>query len=254
MSAWGARRQLTFFFFILFTLAVEAGAALWWFWPRPSCHDGRVNQDERGVDCGGVCPSVCPFEVKPVKVFWSRVLPLGVGAYDLAALGENPNSDFALVDVSYSLRYVDQNNLFINRVKGVLSLAPRERRALFVSNIDVGRRVPARAFLDFTTTPVWQRLTDKPELATSGPNFVNAPTPLLRANLKNSSLTDYRNLEVTTVLSDERRNAFAASATIVESLPVGETREISFSWPRPFPVEPTFIDLYPHAAFRRDVN
>lgn len=253
MSVWGARRQLFFFFLFLFILAAAAGGALWRFWPRPSCQDGRENQDESGVDCGGVCAAVCPNEALAVKVMWARVMPLGAGVYDVAVLVENQNPDLILVNLPYNLRLVDEDNLFITRVTGVLALAPREQFVIFKTNVDVGRRQPARALFDFTGPPIWQRGRDNPELTVSDQRFTANP-PLLQARLVNNSLKPYRGIEIAAVLSDNLRNAFAASLTLVEELAPGETREISFSWPRPFASEPVFFDFYPHAVVRSGDN
>jgi len=247
MSNWGARRQLTFFFFLLLILASVVGVGVWRFWPRPSCTDGRANQDERGVDCGGVCAAVCPDEAVAVRVKWARVLPLGAGIYDVAALVENPNPNFVLANLPFNLRIVDQDNLFITRVAGNLTLAPRESFLIFQTNIDVGRRAPSRALLDFSGPPKWYRGTVKPELTFVDKNFTPDP-PLLRAKLVNDSLVAYRGIDVATTVSDGERNTFAASRTTVSEIAPGETREISFSWPRAFTDEAVFIDLYPHVA------
>lgn len=260
MSAWSAKRQFTFFFVLILVFMTAAAGVIFWYWPRPSCQDGRQNQDESGVDCGGPpvggCAAVCPFEARPVRVIWSRILSLvppaaglDAGVYDAAVLVENPNSNLALADLAYSLRVVDDDNLFITRLSGSLSLAPREQFLIFKTDIDVGRRRPARILADFNSPPRWRRSVDKPDLAVSDRRFVSSPVPLLQAKLTNQSLAAYGGIEVAAVLSDDQRNVFAASLTAMDELAPGETREISFSWPRPFPtVEPAFIDFYPHVA------
>ncbi len=259
MSAWSARRQFTFFFILILLFLVAAAGVFFWSWPRPSCQDGRQNQDEAGVDCGGPpvggCAAVCPFEARPVRVIWSRILPLGAGIYDAAVLVENPNANLMLADLAYSLRVVDDNNLFITRINDSLSLTPGEQRLIFKTNINVGRRRPARALVDFSQPPRWQRSAAKPDLAVSDRQFTPSPVPLLKAKLTNQSLAPYRGIEVAVVLSDDQHNAFAASLTTVAELAPGETREISFSWPRPFSIiEPAFIDFYPHVATGSVIN
>ncbi len=256
MSNWGVGRQLTFFLVFLFILIAASAAAGWYFWPRPSCEDGRQNQDERGPDCGGSCVTVCSDETQPVRVKWARVLTLvqppaaqSAGVYDVAALVENPNPNLTLLNWSYNLRIVDENNLFITRLTGTLNLAPRESFLIFETNINVGRRVPDRAFLDLIDTPIWRRsiTEDKLDLSITDRQFTPTP-PLLKARLANNSLVPYRDLKITAVLSDSEQNAFAASATAVAELAPGEIKEISFSWPRSFVNEPIVIDFYPHVA------
>ncbi|HEY4524491.1 MAG TPA: hypothetical protein VJL36_01925 [Candidatus Paceibacterota bacterium] len=256
MSNWGASRQLIFFLVILLIILAAAGAAGWYFWPRPSCADGRQNQNERGPDCGGVCAAVCADEVQAVQVKWARVLTLvpppasqSPGVYDVAALVENPNPNLTLLNWPYNLRIVDAANLFITRLTGTLTLSPNEKFLIFETNINVGRRIPARAFLDSAGPPRWRRSLDQDKLAVAitDRQFTPAP-PLLKAQLTNSSLVSYRDLKIAAVLSDGEQNAIAASVTAVGELAAGETKEISFSWPRPLTSEPVLIDFYPHVA------
>ena len=56
--SWAAKKQLTY---LLFALVAVAGliAAIWLNITAPSCTDGKQNQDEQGIDCGGVCAKEC---------------------------------------------------------------------------------------------------------------------------------------------------------------------------------------------------
>lgn len=59
---------LTVFFFVIFIIY------LLWFKPAPTCFDGRRNQGELGIDCGGPCPAceiktLIPPESSQVKYF-----------------------------------------------------------------------------------------------------------------------------------------------------------------------------------------
>lgn len=253
MSVWSVRRQLIFFFLAVLFVAVLVAILLWRFWPESSCTDGRQNQNETGVDCGGVCSAVCLNEVQPARVLWARILPLPGGAYDVAALVENPNPDLVLVSLPYNLRLFDDDNLFITRLAGRVALGPREQFIVFETNVNVGRRRPARARLDFSGQAIWQRGEDRLALVVTDRRFTASP-PLLEARLTNNSRRSYRGIRVAAVLSDDRRNAIAASLTAVEELAPGAAKEISFSWPGPLAAEPAFIDFYPHVAIGNKDN
>ena len=225
-------------------------------WPRASCQDGRRNQGEFGIDCGGACLTVCASEALPPRALWARVLPIGAGAYDLAALAANPNSDLRATRLPYEIKFVDQSNSLINSVRGELSLWPEENFPIFVSDIRVGKRVPARAYLGFTGAPRWERSSSSsPVLASpatgfviTDDNFTGAPAPILTARLTNNFLNPVSKIDVVVLLSDSEHNVFAASTTFIERLAPGETADISFTWPRPFLSPPSFTDFYPHVA------
>lgn len=250
MASWSTRRQLTYFFGFFAVLIAAAALAAAFLWPRPSCQDGRRNQGELGVDCGGGCSAVCPSEALPARALWARVLPLGApGAYDLAALVANPNDDLRATRLPYEIKFMDEENALVNSVRGELSLWPGEIFPIFVPNIRVGKRIPARAYLEFLDAPRWERSSSTAAvLAVTDSDFANSPTPVLRARLTNDSLDPVSKIDIVVFLSDIDHNVFAASGTFIERLEPGEVVDISFTWPHPFPASPSFTDFYPHVA------
>ncbi|MEK7621717.1 MAG: hypothetical protein AAB415_00910 [Patescibacteria group bacterium] len=249
MASWSTRRQLTYFFGFFVVLILMASLAAFYFWPRATCDDGRRNQDELGTDCGGGCLAVCPNEAIPIRAAWARVLPLGAEAYDLAAFVSNPNVDLRAVRLPYEIKFVDDKNVLINGVRGEVSLWPGEALPIFAPDINVGRRVPARAYLELTGSARFERSTStSPAITVTEDNFTATPAPLLNARLTNNSLKPVAQIEVAVLLSDAEHNAFAVNSTFVEQLGPNETKEISFNWPRPFALTPTFTEFYPHVA------
>jgi len=253
MASWSTRRQLTYFFGFFAVLIAGAAFAAALLWPRASCQDGRRNQNELGIDCGGPpvggCPAVCANEALPMRALWARVLTLGVGSYDLVGFVNNPNPDLRATRLPYEIKFFDQANSLINSVHGNFSLWPQESLPIFVPNINVGRRIPARAYLGFTGAPRWERSSSSLSVLTiTDDNFVNAPTPVLKARLTNNSLNPVAKISVVVLLSDVEHNTFAASSTFVERLEPNGTADISFTWPSPFTNPPAFTDFYPHVA------
>ena len=249
MASWSTRRQLTYFFGFFAVLIAGAAFAAALFWPRASCQDGRRNQNELGIDCGGGCTAVCASEALPLRALWARVLTLGVGSYDLVGFVNNPNSDLRATRLPYEIKFFDQANSLINSVHGDLSLWPQEGRPIFVPNINVGRRIPARAYLELTGAPRWERSSGSPPvLAITDDNFINVPTPVLKARLTNNSLNPVTKIDVIATLSDAEHNVFAASSTFIERLEPSGTTDFSFTWPSSFTTLPAFIDFYPHVA------
>lgn len=255
MSAWSVQRQISYFLLVLIFFA-GVGAALFVLTrPDPSCADGKRNQDETGIDCGGACEAVCRNEIFPLRVLWSRVMKVGADSYDSITLVENPNLNLAVDKLPYSIDFVDKNNLLITAKRGETFANPRESFIVFerLFKADVGEQIPVRATFNFLGEKLpWRRSTiEKPELDFASEVFVNLPRPTLRATVINRSLKDLANLEIKVVLFDEKENTLAGSATVIDTLGRGTSQDIVFTWPEPFIKEPTLKILYPHFDFSK---
>ena len=253
MLAWSVKRQLSYFLLVLAFFAGVGGVLFVLTRPDPSCADGKRNQDETGIDCGGACRAVCKNEILPLRVLWSRVLKVSDGLYDSVTLIENPNLSLGLKTLPYTLKFYDKNNIIIASLKGVTFANPQESFVVFevLNKGDVKARVPVRASFELAPNDlVWARETvERPDLRFSSQVFTNEPTPSLRTSVTNRSLQDLGEIEVKAVLFDEFENTIGASATKMESLPRGASADLVFTWPTPFPAEPKLKLLYPHFDF-----
>lgn len=250
--AWSVGRRLFYLGLVVLFFVVVGGII--WVGTRaaPSCTDNKQNQGELDVDCGGPCAQVCPFEVRPLTAVWSRIFDLGNGRYDVATFLKNPNRVHAARRLQYRVRLFDRAGILVTTREDEAFVNPGESLFLYNTRLDVGNRTPERVVFEITGGPVWQRVERAPlALGAKFKSFVNIPSPLLVANLENKSLSDLSDVQVVAVLSDEEENALAISSTLVEKLGRGEVREISFTWPKSLPVEPTFFDFYPHYDLAR---
>ncbi len=258
MGSWSATRRLIYLLAVLAVLGALGAALFVVYKPAPSCSDRQQNQNELAVDCGGVCAKVCPVEVLPLKVIWSRVFkveagsPAAAGKYDTATFLVNPNQRLGVKKLNYIVKIFDKNNLLVTVRQGQAFVNPQESVLVFDSRLAVGQREPSRALFEVVGAPIWQRIEDvAPAVVTAVKIFTALPTPRLTATISNNSLVDLANVEVTAVLSDSEQNAIAISATVVEYLDSGTTKELIFTWPAPFPVTPAFYNLYPHFDFSK---
>jgi len=94
---------LTFFYFI--------------FKPKPSCFDGKKNQGEEGIDCGGPCSQVCfPPDFRNVEVLWTKLLD-AKSQLILVAKIQNPNSDLASDSFDYKFNILS-NGVVLKTIQG----------------------------------------------------------------------------------------------------------------------------------------
>src|SRR3989338_1384244 len=146
--SWAAKKQLTYFLvFLIVIIGVIVGFYL--NITAPSCNDKKQNQDEKGVDCGGVCAKECLGEIKDLAVLWSKPLQVSGSDYDAIALVENRNLFLSSKSVKYQFKFYDDRNILIALREGKIFINPGQKFAIFENGIDAGSRKPAKVFLDF---------------------------------------------------------------------------------------------------------
>ncbi len=244
--SWRRSRQTSIVIVIL--VFVVAILVIWFYFnrPEPSCFDDKKNQNELGVDCGGICQKVCPVEALPLSVLWVRVIEVTPGSYTVIAQIENPNKYLGLPNLKYNLTLINSTGKTVAELDGQDFANPAERFLIFKSGILATPQVVARAFIKFPDQ-TWSRL-DKTasDFTVRKKTFQALPTPRLVAEVFNSSIEELKNISIPVVLSDEDGNVITSSATVVDSLASGQSVEIYYTWRLPLPKEPVFFDFYPH--------
>ncbi len=239
---WTAKRQLTFLFIVVFAV----GAAVFSVWiatNHSTCFDGKQNQGEEDIDCGGPC-AACLGEVKNLVVSWAKPFKLKDGVYDAAALVENPNLFLALSSLKYKFKLYDEDGVLVAVRDGETFFNPGEKFVIFETGIETGKRIPKRAFIEFERNPQWKRIKEETsQLVVSGKNFSNNPFPRLTAQISNKSIFSADGVYAVAVLYDGEKNAKAVSATAIGSVGGGSSRQISFTWPEPFTEDPASSEI-----------
>lgn len=227
---WSARRQILYYGVGF----VIAAALLWWgyntfFVKAPSCFDGVQNQNERGVDCGGVCSLVCVADTKPLTVLWARPFLTAPSIYTAAAYVTNTNVTAGAKNIRYSFQLFDDNNALVIERDGVVNIPPVKVVPIIETGIYVGNRTPTRALFGFADTPEWHtaqapalRITDE-QLASDGSN--------LTATVVNDTLNDVRKVVVAAVLFDAKGVALGASKSTID-VPKKGSQLVTFTWPQ----------------------
>ncbi len=243
--SWIARKQITYFLIFVIVVLV-AGFFIWQSATKPTCFDGKQNQGEEGVDCGGPCKNPCLGEVKEPLVLWTKFFEISQGKYDTIALIENPNLFLGLSSVKYQFKLYNKDNVLIAFRDGETFINPGETFPIFETNIDTGRRVPSRAFIELEKNLNWERTgKEKPQLVVSKKQFSNLPPfPRLDATINNKSISSVDNIFAVAILYNKDKNAIAVSATKIDSIQGGASWDISFTWPQPFSEEPSSIEIF----------
>ena len=134
---WGLKRQILyassifgFFILIIIFLVIRHQSR-----KVPTCFDNEQNQDERGVDCGGICSLVCTTDAQPIAAMWQRALPVTPDVYNVVSYVQNMNVAASAQNVPYTFLIYDKDNILITERSGVAMIPPNQRIAIFESGI-----------------------------------------------------------------------------------------------------------------------
>lgn len=252
MTSWASKRRFTYIALIAgFFILVLAYPAFSLLYKAPSCLDGKQNQDEAGIDCGGSCELLCAFEATDPVILWSKSLRVESGLYDAVAYIENPNVAAGIYSAAYRFTLYDDGGILIAERVGNTFINPKERLAVFEGRIDTGKRIPTRTFFEFVGPLQWVEAERKlPALSIQNQVFEDDNIrPKLRAEIVNNALDAVDAIAVTALIFDEDNNIIAVSKTEVDNLIPQSSKIISFIWPQPLQNKAIRIELIPRVRF-----
>jgi hypothetical protein len=238
MSIWADRRKQAIVWAIILIIFVILGVAAWSVLSKPpTCGDGAQNQDEQGIDCGGVCDLMCRDMVQDPIILWQRFFKVSEGIYTAATMIQNPNLTATAKDVPYRIRLYDAEGVTIFERNGYLTLYPKYNFPIIDAGVRTQERIPVRMTFEFTDDPVWYRAEEqKNQLSIVNDVILNETTsPRIDASIRNDSNMNQNSVRVAALIYDADENVMAVSQTVVDIVPAHGSNKVIFSWPEPFP-------------------
>lgn len=246
MFSWRARRQLVIFLIVIAPLVVAGFITIKNLIPEATCFDRKQNQNERGIDCGGLCTS-CAFKYpKPITVFWTRVVPVRESSYDVAAEIENPNESLSSINVAYEFTLYDEFGSVVTKT-GTTFIYPQERILVVESNI---KSIRTANRVEFRITHVdWQERQDtQPSIIAERREYYvkeehGKKQSMVDITLFNKSPYDFARLEMHVAVLDKEGNLLGVNKILVERL-LSQSRQVVTSlWPGEFAGEVSVVNV-----------
>lgn len=246
--SWASGRRTLILTFI--GLVVIAGLIIFGisvFYKTPSCSDGKQNQDETGVDCGGSCNQVCKVDAVAPVVSFVRALPQQNGRVDVIAYIENPNPGVSARGVEYTVELFSEERVVLASLSGAVDLPPRSSIPVFIPNAYANVSPVAQAFLTISDTSfVWNKdVGEYLIFPVSNIQRFDSNAPRITATISNPTAKTIRSLPVVATLFNAEDIVIAASRTVVDVLPPQGSANIVFTWNLPFSDTPARIDIKP---------
>lgn len=236
---------------IYLLIATTLGGFVYWInKPAPTCFDAKQNQNEEGVDCGGVCALACVVKLtgEDIQVKEVSFVPDSAGVYDAFAVIYNPNGSVGGKSFTYVLTLRDASGKELSHERGTSWILPRETKTLLAFKLPAGTP-PSAAAIDITDVD-WQNFTgyqEKPNLnvyqkrytaISSGVGFGEATGTLV-----NESPFDFRTINIKVVLRDASGRVLAVNQNEMRTVAVNEQRDFRLVWPTAFPGTVAKVDV-----------
>lgn len=200
----------------------------------PTCFDGFMNGDERGIDCGGACKLVCTSDIIPIMSVWAESFKVIDGQYNAVAYVENRNKQVGTPSLSYTFSLYDDAGLITER-SGTTVLPPDGVYPIFEGRIETQGRVPTKTTISFGDNTQWfPGKVGRDQFTLAQRSLVGADSrPRLITQLTNTSLDTAKDVEVVAVIFNSQKKPLTASRTFLTEFPGRSTQEVVFTWPQP---------------------
>lgn len=127
-----------------------------WVWsaylkPSPTCFDGVLNQEETGIDCGGMNCVSCELKdlATPVLVGSPQFFELPSGGALLFFEFKNINSTYGAKPVLYTVKIIGKDGSFLQTISESEWLYPSEDRYAINMNVNASYQEIERAEISF---------------------------------------------------------------------------------------------------------
>jgi uncharacterized protein YegL len=234
---WAFKRRLNIILLILATVLCF-GIIPYYLSHRevPTCFDGKQNQNEEGIDCGGGCALVCKGKAKDLKVLWTKIDEIRPGVSEVAFAIENSNVIVGAKNIPYTVTLYGARGEQLEERHGTTFAGPNEAFLIYEGNIKTKEgQVLESAELSFGEF-AWVTTSKQDNLFTVEDKrleFVDT-RPKLSAVVHSESPFLQEHVEVDAIISDDVGEVIGYGKTYIESLPPHETRGVTFSWTKPF--------------------
>jgi len=230
--------------YVVIFLLLTAGV-VYMIKPKPNCFDGKLNQNEEKVDCGGVCEEKCETVAEEkIKVEEVGYVASGiVNKYDIYGYVYNPNTFFGSEKFSYNFIIKNNAGEIITEKKGEGFILPGEKKYLIESNVET-TQIPSSVELVIGEVK-WTKFISsgyqKPELKIVNKNYNEITSGIGFSEalglLKNDSQFDFEKINIYIILKSANGEIIALNSTQMNTVKSSENRDFRAFWPSRFPGE-----------------
>jgi hypothetical protein len=209
----------------------------YFFFPSATCGDGKQNQGEAGIDCGGPCRTCATVaQTRDLVVIEKAFAFGGNDTYDVVAHVQNPNNATGATNFSYGFTLKDAQGNVIGKKDGESFILPAENKYIVSLAVPTeANKVPASVDFAITNT-TWGNLSglNKPALNIYSKRFDSLPSGpggQVYGLLRNESVYDLNKVYIDVILRDQNGKIIGINSTEKNTVRSKEERDFLLTWP-----------------------
>jgi len=198
--------------------------------PEPTCFDGRKNQGEKQVDCGGPCES-CEIRVlEPIEVVKTSVLKASDKQSSVLTEFRNPNIAFGANSFSYRLDFYGAGDVLIESFKKGSFIYPGRIKFIADAGINIAKENIRRVEVTIGNVS-WKSISEfsapNTQVRDIEINKQNDTRLIVSGVVNNNTSFRLSRVVITVLVSDLFNLPVSVSKTLLEN--VGAFKEENFS-------------------------
>lgn len=227
--------------FVIIIIYIALFALLAWFLflifqPAPTCFDGKKNQNELDVDCGGVCGE-CKRKLNPKDLIVAETAFVlgGVNKYDVVAKISNPNISLGSSRFDYKFSLKDALGNVLATKSGQDFILPKETKYVIEANLETAQVPASVSFVaenyqwnEFFGFEEPQLVIYQPKFNSQSGNFGSSEATGL---LVNESPFDFNVIKINVVLRGENGKVVGLNVTQMQGVNANDQRDFKVIWP-----------------------
>ena len=213
----------------------------WFIKAAPSCFDTIQNQNEEGVDCGGVCGNICTAGALPIEQTGSVFYGFpDAGHIELMAKIQNPNSGLAATYFPYLFRLHKTDGTTVDVSGSSFIYADDVKYIIEVGGLPLGIASSSISRVEFTaesTTATgiqWVKAEgfQKPQVKVRDNQISNTLAGVeVDGHIANEGTIDVPHVSLGVIFYDALGQIIGVSKTQLDTIVAGEVRAFSVTHP-----------------------
>lgn len=239
-------KQIFYGLFFLIIILIIISIFYFNFRSKPSCFDGKQNQGEEGIDCGGPCLKTCLTpDFRNIEVQWVKLLDVKSQLILMAKI-QNPNSNLASYSFDYEFNILS-NGQILKKIYGESFIYAEEVKYIeeFINKENIDNKNLEVKFVIKNIHWVKSKNFTKPKIDLMNTDIqFKDDFNYVFGRIKNSDFISLNNIQILANLYDDRNSLISSSKTLIDDISPAEIKDFEIIFPKDIDISKYKLEIF----------